>query len=42
LSTPPGGNEVPVGDAQGGEHMYIGVGTIVAILLIIVLIAFVF
>jgi hypothetical protein len=41
LSTPPGGNEVPVVDARE-VSMYIGVGTIVAILLIIVLIAFVF
>jgi hypothetical protein len=37
-----GGNEVHVNPPGGREAMYIGVGTIVAILVIVLLIAFVF
>ena len=39
---PLGGNEVHVQPTGGREAMYIGVGTIVAILVIVLLIAFVF
>jgi hypothetical protein len=43
LRAPRSGNEVHVNPDRGGrEAMYIGVGTIVAILVIVLLIAFVF
>jgi hypothetical protein len=42
IDPPQDGHEISVNRFQGGEAMYIGVGTIVAILLIVLLIAFVF